>query len=855
MTSRFLRNVASVLILSLVTAPGWAQTKKEGRVRKAKPGVKAKAKAGKGGGGLAPGGSITPIASAGDSKAHQDFPALSIAPNGLPLVAYVEWDGKADTVRFAKLTDKGLIAREALSEAGNIQQPCLARDGNGVTWCIWSQLRDGRWDLCARTIDGGQVGGKVVSLAGSPGTHVFADAKTDRKGRVWVTWQRFAGGFCDVFAKVYDPKAKSWSDSMQVTRHPAGDWEPRLAFGAGDDALIVFDSYRSGNYDVWLARVTPAGKVKLSVVAATDRYEARAEAAGSADGKGLWVAYEDGVKRWGKDMGSEWRVRGGGLNYDRRIKFVYVDLATGKVSKVADLTALIPGLVATVGVPGSPGANVPEVVVDKQGDPHVLFRYAKGGFWRIATARYDVASKAWTEARTLLKSNHVQDRRCAVAVNDDGKIFVACPDDGRTGVKGGDTNVYVARLDGAKVAMKGPLPFDLAGESVKPPFQPVNNTAERPRDDHHTWTVKGEKYTLYWGDLHRHTDFSKCRTTDDGCIVEHYRYAYDAAGMDYLATSDHSDAAKAYPPYEWWQTQKLADIFHNPPFFLGFYAYEREQGWPYGHRNVVFLKRGGPIIYIKRTNYENSIWSKIVPLPPQAGQKKGDISPEQLWAMLRKFGQRVITIEHTPAGGMGTDWSVYKDIDSKIENLVEIYQGSRNSFEGVGAPQPAVATNSKSQFGKFSAGVYQNALKQGWKLGAFASSDHRSTHISFGGIYAKEFSRKGLFDAMDQRHTVAATDKIFMQFACNGHMMGEVFDSSTKPKMEIMVRGTAPLRAVTIIRNEVNVRRIDPKGKADLDATFTDEEPVRGENRYYVRVEQTDGNMGWTSPVWVTYKP
>jgi hypothetical protein len=27
-----------------------------------------------------------------------------------------------------------------------------------------------------------------------------------------------------------------------------------------------------------------------------------------------------------------------------------------------------------------------------------------------------------------------------------------------------------------------------------------------------------------------------------------------------------------------------------------------------------------------------------------------------------------------------------------------------------------------------------------------------------------------------------------------------------------------------------------------------------GENRYYLRIEQTDGNMAWSSPVWVKVK-
>ena len=33
---------------------------------------------------------------------------------------------------------------------------------------------------------------------------------------------------------------------------------------------------------------------------------------------------------------------------------------------------------------------------------------------------------------------------------------------------------------------------------------------------------------------------------------------------------------------------------------------------------------------------------------------------------------------------------------------------------------------------------------------------------------------------------------------------------------------------------------------------FTDRAPIQGENRYYLRVEQADGNMAWTSPCWVT---
>jgi hypothetical protein len=86
-------------------------------------------------------------------------------------------------------------------------------------------------------------------------------------------------------------------------------------------------------------------------------------------------------------------------------------------------------------------------------------------------------------------------------------------------------------------------------------------------------------------------------------------------------------------------------------------------------------------------------------------------------------------------------------------------------------------------------------------------------------------------------------------------MLGEIFATDKKPAMKVAVHGTAPIKVVTIIRNEKDLKRFVPDTKSpDFAANFTDDGPVEGENRYYLRVEQADGNMGWTSPVWVTYK-
>jgi len=798
---------------------------------------------------------------------QEDFPAMCLNEEGKPILVFIEHDGEADTLRLAELGENGklkIVGRVSAEGVTNITQPCLTRLASGRHLCVWSQLEeDGQWDLMARMIGrkGKAALGEPIRLTKGGGNDIFPDLGTDRHGRVWVAWQTLENGIARIVVRHGTGDPVEWSDAIAMTGEKLrGDWEPRLAFGEGEEAILVFDSYRKNDFDTYFTQVSPDGAVHDPVpLAQTDRYEARPEAAVSPDGKSLWVAYEDGISRWGKDLGSEWRQKGGGLHHDRQLKVVRVNLESNEVEKVADITALLPDLVADPQSVGTGAIDVPEVIIDAEGHPWVFFRYClfnSPGYWQIAYARLDPETGDWTKPELLGNSQFCLDRRSPVALHPkDGSIHVAYPSDGRKNKQAGDSGIYLARIDpSAERESVGPMPFDLVQEAPSL-LAPYNDTPERERDDHHVWEINGEKYQLVWGDVHRHTDFSNCRTTDDGCIVEHFRYAIEAGGLDFLGTSDHTEVGKRYTAYEWWQTQKLADLFHNPGSFVSLYAYEREQVYPYGHRNVLFLERGGPIIYIKRKNYqEHTEGAKLVPGPD--GDRVGEIPPWQLWDLLREHGQRAITIEHTSAGRMGTDWHKYEKLDTEFENILEVFQGSRNSSEGEGAPQPPIVVGSP-QVSKFKGndanGTWQVALGLKHRLGAFASSDHRSTNLSYGGVYVKELDRGKLFDAMDARRTVAATDKIFMEFSCNGHLMGEEFETSEAPTLEMKVKGTAPITRVTLIRNEKDYEIFEPQAiSAEFAKTFVDEKPEPGEYRYYVRVEQGDGNMGWTSPVWVT---
>lgn len=55
-------------------------------------------------------------------------------------------------------------------------------------------------------------------------------------------------------------------------------------------------------------------------------------------------------------------------------------------------------------------------------------------------------------------------------------------------------------------------------------------------------------------------------------------------------------------------------------------------------------------------------------------------------------------------------------------------------------------------------------------------------------------------------------------------------------------------------RLEVWTLPLDGEDAHRFHKQFTDPEPLAGENRYYLRVEQWDGNMAWASPVWIDFR-
>ncbi|MBL8223529.1 MAG: hypothetical protein JNL62_30130, partial [Bryobacterales bacterium] len=181
-----------------------------------------------------------------------------------------------------------------------------------------------------------------------------------------------------------------------------------------------------------------------------------------------------------------------------------------------------------------------------------------------------------------------------------------------------------------------------------------------------------------------------------------------------------------------------------PERFVPLYAYERNLGFPHGHRNIIHTRRDYPIVPFFQRPDERF----LLPDAPDgelltfnSNSYGGGVNNDTkfLYEELRKSGG--LAIPHTSgSAGMGTDW---RDNDPQREPLVEIYQGDRYNYEEREAPRGIIlqeqgkTTIDRTQ----EAGMVWNAWKKGYKLGVIASSDHFSTHISYAMVYTPKQDR------------------------------------------------------------------------------------------------------------------
>jgi len=108
---------------------------------------------------------------------------------------------------------------------------------------------------------------------------------------------------------------------------------------------------------------------------------------------------------------------------------------------------------------------------------------------------------------------------------------------------------------------------------------------------------------------------------------------------------------------------------------------------------------------------------------------------------------------------------------------------------------------------------------------------------------------------MRHRRTFATTGVKLRPWFQVAHLMpGEEGEVPGPPMLRADVLALSPIRWLTIVRNGEEILRYGGEGDRTR-ISFSDEAIPEGKTSYYyLRTELRDGNMAWTSPIWVTPK-
>ncbi|MGD9494673.1 MAG: DUF3604 domain-containing protein [Armatimonadota bacterium] len=357
----------------------------------------------------------------------------------------------------------------------------------------------------------------------------------------------------------------------------------------------------------------------------------------------------------------------------------------------------------------------------------------------------------------------------------------------------------------------------------------------------------GAPNRVYFGDLHVMTGWLGKNMLGDTEYA--YRWARDVEGLDFCVVTNRGDAA------HWADDLALDDQFNEPGRFATLPALER--GWRRGHKNIYFRSSQG-----------------VPPMP--------SLEIEEMFEWLDGLDVPAMAIAHHPNCHSETsryyawgpqDWTT---VDARFERLAEITQ-CRGSFE-------ADALGGAVSLGGLGASI-QDALAMGHRLGFVGGTDnHRaqpgSPRSDLGGLVADEIigggltavfapalTREAIFDALWARRCYATTStRILLDVRLGEHRMGAELSAQDAAAfahervLHIEAIGRRDLARVEVVRNNETVESVAIDGdRASL--TYTDPMPLTEVPAvsaaapavvfYYVRVIQADGNMAWSSPIWL----
>ncbi len=324
----------------------------------------------------------------------------------------------------------------------------------------------------------------------------------------------------------------------------------------------------------------------------------------------------------------------------------------------------------------------------------------------------------------------------------------------------------------------------------------------------------------FFGDIHQHSAHSD----GIGTAAEAYLRARFTYGDDFCALTDHeSFLGKRIGPGEWAYLSAVADRYDEPGRFATLIAYEwTGRMYPGPGHKVVYLPRSG------------------------TGITSRDDVPEgvDLVSRVRELGG--FAVPHH-VGWTGADAAAH---DPSVQPVWEICS-CHGCYEHPGHPL--------GQRGELADQQVDSMLRAGLRFGFIACSDSHGLLFHHGiarkrdpfrtgltAVQAPACTRTDIFEAIGARRCYATSGvRILLDLRVGDAPMGSVLAPGGPVPVRAEVLGTAPVAWVELVGSAGVLATVEPGvRRASIEASVSDA-------WVYARVTQVDGEMAWSSPVFL----
>jgi len=339
-------------------------------------------------------------------------------------------------------------------------------------------------------------------------------------------------------------------------------------------------------------------------------------------------------------------------------------------------------------------------------------------------------------------------------------------------------------------------------------------------------------YSIFWGDLHTHSAIScdvKRTERSEMRPKDMLRFGREGSCLDFMALTDHHfqeerDRDRAMSCEEWEETVQAVDAATAEGDFVAIAGYE--------HR----CRRGDTVaLFGRHPTYEEITDPAVAPV-------------EELWAGLRHRDVLTMPHFHNPGRLPEGEWIAPDEI--ACEPAMEVFSCHGRfdvaGHDGMPLAPPAIKSLRADRNGQW-------MLERGHRYGIMCSSDGHKGRPGTNGlvaVYAKDLTRKAIFEALRNRRCYGTTNaRIRLLFTANDRLMGSELRTGGGCAFRVQVSGTGPLSHIDVIRNGELHKRFRPEGP-----DFTEEwrqEPSRESACWRVRAVQADGEMAFSSPIWI----